>query len=392
MKSSIKCLICNKEFKRLTQTHLKEHGLAPNGYKEKFGINSICSEESSKIQKEKSLHSQFNTVINSLDKLGFLPAFNLNNYKGISEKNLIKCKICGNKILSKLRDKKSVVCRICHPYKKKKVIEFKYVDILNNFQFIKLEAEKTICGIYVIKNKVNGKFYIGSSDDIRHRWYEHSYKLRKNKHNNPHFQNAWNKYGESNFEFLIVEKCNKDDLLTREQYYINKLQPFKEKGYNICDTAGGGDTITLHPNRNDFVKKMTVINQGENNGMFGKKHTENVIKLQKEKSVGRYTLGWFIQRYGNEEGIKKFQERNIMLRNRKINYSYDNKCLGVKRGLMPEEIKKRISERKHHLNVIRNDLHKDILSNMFTILQLQLKYGTSKTTILRERRKLMNRV
>ena len=62
---------------------------------------------------------------------------------------------------------------------------------------------------------------------------------------------------------------------------------------------------------------------------------------------------------------------------------------GKKRGPMSEEIKKRISERKAHLKLVKLDLHKDILSNNFTIPQLQMKYGTSKTTILRERRKLM---
>ena len=389
MKSTIKCLICNKEFKRLTQTHLNEHGLTPNTYKEKFGVDTICSEESSKIQKEKSFHRQFNIVINNLNKIGFLPMFDLTNYKGICEKNLIKCKICGNEILSKLRDKKSVVCRICHPYKKKKIIEFKYVDILNNFQFMKLEWIKTICGIYVIKNKINGKFYIGSSDDIRHRWYEHSYKLKRNKHNNTHLQNAWNKYGENNFEFLIVERCNNEDLLTREQHYIDELQPFKENGYNICDIAGGGDTITNHPNRDEFIKKMTIINKGENNGMFGRKHKNSTIQEMKAKSIGRYTLDWFIEKYGETNGLIEFKKRNERLRNRKINYSYDNKCKGKKRGPMSDEIRKRISDRKHHLNIIRTDLHKDILSELFTIPQLEIKYGTSKTTILRERRKLI---
>jgi len=389
MKSSIKCLICQKEFKRLTQTHLKKHDLTPNTYKEKFGVNSICSEQSSTIQSQKLIEGQFNGMINNLKLLGFEPKFSINEYSGVFDKYLIKCNKCDNEFLCKLCDRRKIICRKCIPYKKKKVIEFKYIDILNNFQFIKCEEEKTMSGIYIIKNKINGKFYVGSSDDIRHRWYEHVYKLRKNKHNNPHFQNAWNKYGENNFEFLIVEKCNKDELLIKEQYYISKLQPFKKNGYNICDTAGGGDNITHNPNKEAFIDKMKIINKGEGNGMFGKTHNENTIKLMEEKSVGRYTLDWFIERNGQIEGERKFQERNVALRSRDINYSYDNKMTGKKRGPMSEEIKKRISERKHHLKVIRNDLHKDILSNNFTIPQLESKYGTSKATILRERRKLL---
>jgi len=331
-------------------------------------------------------------VINNLDKMGFVPSFDINQYKGVFEKNLIKCKKCNNEFLCKLSNRRSIVCRICHPYKKKEVIEFKYVDILNNFNFVKFEWEKTISGIYCIKNKVNGKFYIGSAADIRHRWYEHAYKLRKNKHNNSHLQNSWNKYGESNFEFLIIEKYTKDDLLQREQYYIDKLQPFKKNGYNICETAEGGDNFTHNPRKEEIRQVLSDLSSGKNNFMYGKKHTESSIKDMKLKSIGRYTLDWFIKKYADVEGKIKFDERNQKLKNRKINYSYDNGMKGKKRGPMSDEIKKRISERKAHLKLIRNDLHKDILSNNFTIPQMELKYGTSKATILRERRKLMNRI
>jgi group I intron endonuclease len=247
-------------------------------------------------------------------------------------------------------------------------------------------------GIYKITNKVNGKFYVGSSKDIEHRWYCHKNDLRAKRHINPKLQHSWDFYGEDKFSFDVIEEVKSDEnlLLEREQYHLNLLKPYERKiGYNICPTAEGGDNITHNPNKEAFIEKMKIINHGEGNGMFGKTHNENTIKEMKEKSVGRYTLEWFIERYGNEKGSKKFQDRNTALKNRKMNYSYDNKCSGVKRGPMPEEIKKRISERKHHLKIIRNDLHKDILSNNFTIPQLELKYGTSKATILRERRKLV---
>jgi group I intron endonuclease len=51
------------------------------------------------------------------------------------------------------------------------------------------------CGIYRIINKINDKFYIGSSDNIERRFSRHLLDLKKNKHDNQHLQNAWNKYG-----------------------------------------------------------------------------------------------------------------------------------------------------------------------------------------------------
>lgn len=50
-------------------------------------------------------------------------------------------------------------------------------------------------GVYVIKNNVNGKQYVGSSIDLHMRRIQHFSKLRCGKHINSHLQNAYNKYG-----------------------------------------------------------------------------------------------------------------------------------------------------------------------------------------------------
>lgn len=250
-------------------------------------------------------------------------------------------------------------------------------------------------GIYKITNTINGKFYVGSSKDIDWRWYCHRHYLETGKHNNPKLQHSWNKHGSISFIFEVIEDTISDSktLLEREQYYLDILTPYKRNiGYNICPKAEGGDNITYHPNRDEFVKKMILINKGENNGMFGKKHSDDAIKQQKEKAKGRYTLDWFIERYGELEGKQKFDDRRLMLKNRKINYSFNNGLTGIKRGPMSENVKRRISERKTKLKLIRNDLHKDILNDLHTVFQLECKYGISKTTILREKRKLINRV
>ena len=64
-------------------------------------------------------------------------------------------------------------------------------------------------GIYKLTNLINGKFYIGKSLDVESRKYSHYYTLRRNKHGNAYLQRAWNKYGEDNFEFSILEKEKK---------------------------------------------------------------------------------------------------------------------------------------------------------------------------------------
>ncbi|MHB0978460.1 MAG: NUMOD3 domain-containing DNA-binding protein [Minisyncoccota bacterium] len=66
--------------------------------------------------------------------------------------------------------------------------------------------------IYKIINLTNGKFYVGSTVNQRERFRTHRNKLRGNRHHCKHLQAAWNKYGEDNFLFTIVEtvspECN----------------------------------------------------------------------------------------------------------------------------------------------------------------------------------------
>lgn len=98
--------------------------------------------------------------------------------------------------------------------------------------------ENKIIGVYAIKNTANSKVYIGSSISINERWREHKRDLKSNKHHSQHLQKAWNKYGEDCFEFNILEECNREETLIREQYYLDKFQSFnKNKGYNIAKNS-----------------------------------------------------------------------------------------------------------------------------------------------------------
>lgn len=97
-------------------------------------------------------------------------------------------------------------------------------------------------GIYKIENKVNGKVYIGQSINIEERWRTHRNMLRRDDHYNKHFQNSWNKYGEENFDFSVIENVSDiKQLSPREIYWIDYFKSFdKSFGYNM--TVGGEGT------------------------------------------------------------------------------------------------------------------------------------------------------
>ena len=89
-------------------------------------------------------------------------------------------------------------------------------------------------GIYCITNTVNGHQYVGSAVNISGRWNCHRWRLNNNIHHSPHLQNAWNKYGSEQFVFSILECCKTEQLIEREQYFIDEKSPV----YNVSPTAG----------------------------------------------------------------------------------------------------------------------------------------------------------
>lgn len=85
--------------------------------------------------------------------------------------------------------------------------------------------KEIVSGIYKICNTANNKIYIGSAINIKSRWYKHTSDLDLGRHKNKHLQASWNKYGKQRFTFSIIELCEVNALINREQFYIDALKP-----------------------------------------------------------------------------------------------------------------------------------------------------------------------
>jgi len=128
--------------------------------------------------------------------------------------------------------------------------------------------KQPIIGIYKITNNVNGKFYIGSSNNIKRRWRHHKSMLKNGKHTSIHLQRAYDKYGLPAFSFEIIKEVEEKDLLNEEQKMLDFLNPFGKIGYNICETAGNP---MLGKNHTEEVKQLLSERlSGENHPHFGK--------------------------------------------------------------------------------------------------------------------------
>jgi len=144
-----------------------------------------------------------------------------------------------------------------------------------------------LTGIYEIKNILNNHRYIGSSINLRKRFYEHLSLLKKSKHSNSYLQNAWNKYGKKHFVFNVLETCEpiKDTLLAIEQKYLD-LDP----EYNICKIAGntmgrklskGGRKKIGLANKTRKIKDSTRVKHSNNskNSEWNKKQRKPVFMV-----------------------------------------------------------------------------------------------------------------
>jgi len=129
------------------------------------------------------------------------------------------------------------------------------------------------CGIYAIKNKINGRLYIGQGSNIKRRFNEHLNDLRKNKHNNVHLQSSYTKYGEHNFDLFILEQCTTCCLAEKEQEWIFKYPKSQlyNKVYDVQHRMGDSNPF--------FGKKHTVETRRKISELSGKLTSEDVNSI-----------------------------------------------------------------------------------------------------------------
>ena len=187
----------------------------------------------------------------------------------------------------------------------------------------------TRSGIYEIRNVLNNKVYIGSSVDIPERWNEHKRELSKNNHHSILLQRAWNKYGEENFKFNILEKYSENELLNREQYYLDLHMTYdRNKGYNIAKYASAP--------------------------MKGRKHSKETIVLLVEGLKNRDESVWL---RGEESPNSKLKDEDIPEIKRMIYEGYKICVIADTYGVKPNTITQiKTGARWTHINTIYDDL------------------------------------
>ena len=103
------------------------------------------------------------------------------------------------------------------------------------------KERKKPAGVFQVKNTANGKVLLGSSLNLEGPLNSHRFMLTIGRHRNEQLQKEWNEFGGDRFVFEILEVVKvKDDpdfnlideLTLLEEIWLEKLEPFGERGYN----------------------------------------------------------------------------------------------------------------------------------------------------------------
>lgn len=160
-------------------------------------------------------------------------------------------------------------------------------------------------GIYRCRCTVNERSYVGQAKSLSSRKRQHVTLLRKNRHPNRFFQNGWNKYGEENHDWSVLETCEPEKLDEREIYWIAHYDSYNS-GYNHT-IGGGGARGFKHSEESKELRRQSMLGEknpmygrtgalnpafgkdhsGNFNGMLGKHQTDHAKELNRQAHLGR---------------------------------------------------------------------------------------------------------
>ena len=196
--------------------------------------------------------------------------------------------------------------------------------------------------IYMWRNQVNQKLYIGQAKDFRKRTRDHKYEsFNENKkyHYNVPFHCAIRKYGIENFEVCILEKDlnDYDEMDEKEIYYIKFYDTLanNKKGYNVA--SGGGNS---NPYAGKIEEEMKEI---------GRKKSENHANVSGKNNPMYGRTGEKHPKYGKHHSEETKKKQSEAHKGKQFSKEHKQKISEAKKN-MSEETRQKISEAKKGKN------------------------------------------
>lgn len=200
-------------------------------------------------------------------------------------------------------------------------------------------------GVYKFTNVITGDCYVGSSVDLHRRKLQHLNALKNSRHHSYRFQKAWDECGQQAFDYevleeIIITETIKDDLLNREQYWVDLLHP----EYNIYPTTGS--PLGYHHTE----KTKQKISNSTKGVRKSEEHAKHIREAQKGKKLSK-------------EHRKKLSEAAM---HRKKESHVTSICID---GIVYNSIKEASEKTKIKYNTIQKRLKNQKFENYFYINQ-----------------------
>ncbi len=222
--------------------------------------------------------------------------------------------------------------------------------------------------IYVIKNIINNKKYIGQTkcSDINKRWKQHK-KMCKHSIGSC-LLNAYKKYGLDNFTFNIGCICFDEDTDRIEVEYIKKYNTIYPNGYNLQE---GGNNRKHNQLTKNLIRSKLI---GENSKNFGKKLSIETCKKISENLKGDKNPNYRVQMSQEQ----KDKIKNTMLGFAEEKRKYINKKIS-------ESLKNNINNKNNKLSkkIGQYDLNNNLIKIYKSISQASKELNVDRMSISR---------
>jgi len=221
------------------------------------------------------------------------------------------------------------------------------------------------CGIYQIRNLLDGKRYIGSSTSLRSRKSHHFSALKANRHENSHLQRSFNKHGVNNFVFevLCYAEKNQEYLFLLEENFIC---------FYKTNTGDFGYNMRLQANSNVGTKRSEETKLKMSLSRPGYKHSEETKEHMRATKGHRKP---FKMSFRTAEHIKHISEAK---KGKHPNFSDEDMKFRKDRMLGQKNFNVKLTEEE----VIQIRI---LLAQNFLGTEIAKKFGVNSSTIYRIR-------
>jgi group I intron endonuclease len=206
-------------------------------------------------------------------------------------------------------------------------------------------------GVYIIRNLLHSKVYVGSAVNFKIRIDAHRRKLLSNKHHCKPLQYFVNKHGIDKLYVELLELCEESQLLVVEQQWLDFYKSYNSKnGFNVCKVAGRTTGLTFVM-AEETKKKLSIAHKGrvkseETRRKLSEAHKGKIVSEETRKKLSIAVKG----RKHSEETKKRITQLNLNCPNKEDRYKRTGDKLRGRKDSEDVCIKKKEAAKKRGIS------------------------------------------